>query len=751
MSTLRLGTCRFPMNKRPLTRSLSLLGLLLMIPLLPLAAMGGGERERPSGATSRTLASPPASLAPATLPLTRIVLFTNGIGYFERTGQVTGDSTVSLDLPAKGINDLLASLVVRDGGGRVTSVRYASSDPLSRTLGALSIDLSDNPSLATILLKARGERVRVEAPDPMVGAIASVESRQAATAPAADGGEKAPTREAIFVNLLTNEGLRSIDLDRVVRLQFLNPRVQGDLANALALMAERRAADGRRIEIGFAGRGTRPASIAYLSEAPVWKCAYRLILDREQGDLLQGWAIVENRSGEDWRSVRLGLVSGQPLSFIMNLEEPVYTRRPEVEPMLPPSIAPQLYGQSIGSTRESDPAEAAAESSAPSLKAGRAFALPPSPAPRRANGARREEAGAAADLARGSGSSARGASLGELFQYSIGDPVTLPHDQSAMLPIVDQPIQGDRVSIYNEAVLDRHPLAGVRLRNTTGLHLMGGPIALFEGGTYAGEAEMEDLAPGGERLLSYAVDLDTEVSVRSESHAESITRMRVSRGTLIIVRTQRRERDFTAVNRGDRARTLLVEYPVSSDWRLIAPAHPAEQTRDLYRFAIDLPGRGAAGGGAGSEPEGAAGAPTAPAATVRTLRVAEEREVSETAVIATLDGEAIASYAKQRALPPAVHEALSRVSRLRGELSEIQRERQGVEAKIAAIRTDQERIRGNLGELDHGTPLYNRYLAALNSQEDLLAGLVERLDALQIGERQKQKEIDDFVGSLDLS
>jgi len=673
------------------------LAFLLLVALLPLGAMGGVEAQAPGaqGASAQPTSSQSAdsgaapAAASADLPLTRVVLFTAGLGYFEHDGRITGSRTVDLEFPAKGINDLLASLIVRDsGGGRVTSVDYASRDPLARTLGSFAIDLTDNPALAAILRQARGEKIQVAAPESITGTIVSVETRPVVTLSSRGSPQGAiGNQEAVFINLLTASGIRSINL--------------------------------------------------------------------------------ENTSNEDWRNIRLDLVSGQPISFVMDLDRRVYTKRPEVSVPLPPTIMPQVYGEAMG------PGEPGAEKiMRESLAASRASAAPSAAAPlskgrQQAGDEDGVSAAGAIDLSQGVSAGAVGASLGELFRYSMVDPVTIARNQSAMLPIVNQAIQGERLSIYDERVLAKHPLAGFRIQNTTGLHLMGGPVSVFEGGAYAGEAEVDDIGSGGERIISYSVDLDVELSAHGKSIPDSITEVKISRGTLVVSRTLHRERDYTIVNRAARPKWLLVEYPLSSDWTLVEPAQPAEQTRDLYRFTVQLPGRLAAGGaGGGSSPVTAAGGAKAVAgpsaatggsatgagsAAPSTLRIVEERRISQTVALTNLDSDTVAFYLRQQVLSAAVRNALAKLTRLRGELADLVRERHGVESQIAGIHSDQERIRGNMSALDRSSTLYKRYVATLNSQEDTLESLVGRLDSLQMGERATQKEIDDYIGSLDLT
>ena len=164
-----------------------------------------------------------------------------------------------------------------------------------------------------------------------------------------------------------------------------------------------------------------------------------------------------------------------------------------------------------------------------------------------------------------------------------------------MLPIVNSAVQGEKLSIYNPAVQPKHPLNGVRLKNTTDLHLMQGPVTVFDDGTYAGDARIEDLPPGSERLISYALDLDVEVAPESKSAPDQLTSVKIAKGVLTSTRKYQRTQTYTVKNSGKNAKTVLVEYPSEPNWKLIEPKEPTEKTRDVYRFAVTAePGKPAA-------------------------------------------------------------------------------------------------------------------------------------------------------------
>jgi hypothetical protein len=688
-------------------------------------------------AASLLLATAAAAAEPAAaeLPLEKVVLFTSGVGYFQHGGKVTGDATVEMSFRAEAVNDLLKSMVVEDlGGGTVPAVSYASRDPITKTLGTFAIDLTDDPSIGRILGRLRGERIEVEAAAPAVGTIVGVEKR---TVPVGD--DRSVEKE--FITLLTAEGLRTLPLDGITRIRLLDEKLQQELEQALAVLALGHDSDKKSVSLAFAGEGERAVRVGYVQESPTWKTSYRLVLGggakgENQADkaLLQGWAIVENTTDRDWKDVRMALVSGRPISFVMDLYQPLYVPRPVVRPELYASLAPQVYGQDMAAA-EREFAKRKADRSELQMMERATLAAPGAMAPRPAEqaDARRLRAGAAVEdglSEKGLAairSVATGESLGELFRYEIATPVSIPRQRSAMLPIVAEEIEAEKVAVYDDRVLAKHPLSGVRLVNTTKLDLMQGPITVFSAGAYAGDARIEDLPAGSSRLVTYAVALDVEVAPRFEPKPEEIVSVRIAKGTLVASRKLARRKAFEIKNSSAEPVKLLVEHPLEEGWRLVTPEQPAEKTRDRYRFAVE------------AEP----GQPA-------TLVVAEERLVSQQLALTNLDAGQILFYSNAKATSPAVKKALAEVIDRRREIERLAQERGRREQEIQAVGQEQERIRQNMAQLDRGSDLYTRYVQKFTQQEDRVEALRKEISEFQRQEQDARRGLDEMLVKLDI-
>src|SRR5262245_29107758 len=265
------------------------------------------------------------------LPLSKIMLYSSGVGYFQPDGTVNNRTQLDLRMHANQINDMLKSLVVQDfGGGRISTVTYGAHDPVTKTLGSFGISLNGNPTLGQILTQVRGEPVEVTAPNPIAGTLLGVEKK---TESIGEGAQRR-TVEQEYITLLTEDGFRTLPLANVQRIKLTNAGLNAELHQALAALATNHDAQKKTLSIIFDGSGIRQARVSYLTETPVWKTTYRLVLDEDKAPYLQGWAIVENQTPQDWRNVTLSLVSGRPISFAMDLYQPLYNPRPVVQPEL---------------------------------------------------------------------------------------------------------------------------------------------------------------------------------------------------------------------------------------------------------------------------------------------------------------------------------------------------------------------------------------------------------------------------------
>jgi hypothetical protein len=512
----------------------------------------------------------------ADLPLSHVVLYSSGVGFFQHEGMVRDSETVELSFRTEQINDILKSMVLQDhSGGTIGPVTYAPQDPLERTLRSFAVDIGDEPSLGELLSRLRGADVSITtAEGPVAGTVLGTEWQQKSV------GDNVIEFEV--VNIVSDAGMQQVPIWHIKDVRLVDDALSGDLRRALAAIAANRDVSKRGVELNFIGNGARRVSVGYLLEAPVWKTTYRLVAD-EGESFLQGWAIVENTTDNDWRQVNLALVSGRPVSFTQDLYQPIYVDRPEVPVQTQVAARPKLYGAALEEAEEALPMEAQRRM----LRGEAADMAAPAPMSMMegfGGGMMAADALSSAGVA----AAAAGEEVGEMFHYAISQPISINRQGSAMIPIVNQPVETAKLSIYSPDANAKHPMHGLRLTNSTNLALMAGAITVFDGGAYAGDALVDDLGPGDERLISYALDTAIEVAPESKGGDQVRESIRIVNGTLLARVTQTTEMEYTVRNRGEQARTVLIEHPRRSGWELVEPQDPAQTTRDLYRIEVEV-------------------------------------------------------------------------------------------------------------------------------------------------------------------
>jgi hypothetical protein len=414
---------------------------------------------------------------------------------------------------------------------------------------------------------------------------------------------------------------------------------------------------------------------------------------------LEGWAIVDNTTGENWNGVRLSLVSGRPVSFISSLFETRNIERHVAELPDGGSVDPVVHeagvvggvpGGVIGGIIGAVPSAAPPPPPAPAVKQAPAMF-------------RAKQATSSIDVR-----NTAGREFADLFEYSFAQPVTIRSGESAMLPFVQQKIGARKLLIYSD-LSSRHPMSAAELTNSTGKTLDGGPVTIFDAASYAGEALMTTLKAGDKRLVSYAVDLGTRITTALDSGTQDIREVHLRRGVLAVRWAQRSVQTYTIRNVDARAKTLLIEHPIRGDRRLLGVT-PVETTATAYRFEVRL----------------------APGAEQQ-FAVTEEHEYDTTAAISSVTPDQLYIYVKNRDLTPAGRKALEQIGALKQKVDALQQQLQGANAEMRSLEQDQERTRQNirsLNEVSGQQEQVQRYARQLAERETRLAGLRDRQTAL---------------------
>ena len=630
-------------------------------------------------------------LSAADLPVRQVVLYKNGVGYFERSGDLRPGESARLDFKASEMNDVLKSLsVVQKGGGPVTGLRYDSAEPLDRKLAEFPFRLEPAAPLSSFLDQLRGARLDLKL---LPGDSASGTILSARRSPAEP---QRPERE--LLSLLTDTGeIKTYDLSNLASLKFSDPSLELELKRFLATLTAARAKDKKSVYFDSSNDQARSLAVSYMIPMPVWKSSYRLIFGATGEPTLEGWAVVDNTTGEDWTNVTLALVSGRPVSFISRLYEPRYVQRRVAELAEAEVVGPQTYASGIAGTALNKMPAAA----------------PPPMAARRQFGA--TEAKVMADAAQIQTSttestiavSTQARELGDLFEYRFSTPITVRKNESAMVPFLQQKLTTKKLLIWTHGSPLSNPMSAAEITNSSGKTLDGGPITVFDSSSYAGEALMDTLKTGDKRLISYAVDLGTRVTTNLETTRETVREIKAKNGVITTRTAFLDTTTYTIKNIDSKPKTLILEHPIEEGETLTGPNKPLEKTPTHYRFSVSL----------------------TPNSEQKFL-VPTEHLDEVTTQISSWNPDQIFLYVKNQKLPDSARRQLEALAAKKNQVEDNARALTSTEKEINELVRDQDRLRQNLTALNRvqgQEAQVRKYSTDLAASESKLAALRDTL------------------------
>ena len=630
------------------------------------------------------------------LTLKRVMLSSGGLGYFEYEASVEGDATLKLTVSLGQVDDVLKSLVVYDDKGSVGGLSLPGREPLAQAFKDLPFDQNSLGSPAELLQTLKGAQVTVGGSRSISGRIVSVEEDSVALPD--NKGMVKRTR----VTLYTDRGLQQFILEDAENLQFADAALRDKVGQALVAIQGNRAKDARTIDLAMRGQGKRTVRVAYIVEVPVWKASYRLTLGADPAAArsgLQGWAVVENLSGQDWKDVELTLVSGRPVAFHQALYNAYYVTRPEVPVEIAGRLMPGIDRGGVTADQQRAKSSLAMPAPAPyraqqerSVGAP-AMAPPPPPPAEMATAAEQIEASDAATQV--------------IFKFPRA--VSVENGRTLSIPIVDRQIPAARLALYQADTAARNPLAAIRLTNDGESGLPPGIITLYErdkGGyvSYVGDARLSGFPVGETRLLAYALD-EKIIIEREVAQTDRVASGTIANGALRLSRVVRQTTVYRVRGPAKEPRQLVVVQRRLPGWTLTKPeSKDVELSEGNYRIPFQLPG--------GDQ--------------TQTFEVVQEQTQQQEIRLVESAAEQIRVYAQAREFDAKTREQLTRVLQLQQAAAEGQRKVQQVDAERQAIVQEQARLRDNLARVPPNSDLQRRYLATLDKQETDLEALANR-------------------------
>jgi hypothetical protein len=765
----------------------------VVVVLLTITAALPAQTPKPVApkAAAEATRRPLTTAAPTELPVTRVALYKNGVGFFEHSGHVTGSQSVTIDFTTDQLNDVLQSLTAIDlNGGRIAGAGYNSTTPLEQQLKALPLALDEDPTAVEFYNAIRGARVEVRSGSAdITGRLLNIET---VNTPGANG---LPASEKRMITVISEAGdVHTLELTPTTNVKLLDADLHQDVTRYLQLLASTRSQGLRHLTLRDNGTGNRSLLVSYISEVPIWKSTYRILFTTPktppptgiQTATLQGWSVVDNTTGSDWTNVQLSLIAGAPQSFIQPLSVPYYARRPEIPLPQEAQLTPQTHLSGDPNELSSELKAMAGPSSGPSggqvyvdgFTGGqqpprpRAAASAPAMIGRGAaggvmggigmspgnNASGRVINGLAIDALSDDGSSFQAnaaaslipstttAAFDDYFAYNLTEPITIRKNESAMVPILQTKIDAERVTLWSQQ--QPVPLRALWITNISELTLDRGSFSIVEDGNFGGEGLLDPIHPAEKRLLSYAVDQAVRVDNKSASihHLRSLA---IAKGVLTEHYRDIVTREYSIRNAASEPRTVVLEHARMNDYQLNSaglvtaatptaaeneqpanPVKPDETTPTLYRFRI-----------------------TVPAGQTLHFKVAESHAYPRTVQVGNVNDQQVKLLLQEMGEKPEDHpdflkqiQPILDAQRKIADLNSIKRLH---DSELTGLRGEEERQRANITALkDADKQAQQRFVNDLSHTEDQIAQKQKDQIQLDTQIQAAQKSLADLVQQI---
>ena len=678
------------------------------------------------------LAALPGTSGAAELPLKRVVLSTSGLAQFTHAGSVTAGTVIELPVRLDQVDDVLKSLTVFDTAGALGAVSLPGKTPLAELFRDLPFSEQALESQSALLNALIGAEVEIEGPVNAKGRVFRIEAEK--TALPNNGGKIEKHR----LTLVTASGFVQAILEDVRALRFTDAQLRAQIDRALTGLAQNRAKDLRTISINLGGQGERRAGFSYVVSAPVWKTAYRLVLPKDGGTArLQGWGVLENLTGGDWKDVELTLVSGNPVALKQQLYSAVYVDRPEIPVTASLRIVPHkddaeaakdgggggdggadIYG---GAAFSGFHGSRGSHGGAHSGR-GRARAMAV-PAPKAA--AEPEEMSSPALKA-----DTEEAATQVLYRFP--STVTLASGATMMIPFVDREVPATRTYLYQPETNATRPLAALRLRNDGDSALPAGLVTAYETGAngevnFAGDAQLPLLSKGATKFVTFA--LDSKTAIRRNDQGTRETRLgKAVRGELTVTAKSVWTVDYEITPPAEEDREVVIEEERETGWKVPGDGKDIEETPTRLRFTVRAP----------------------KGKTTKAILTREHMNYESIKLTSLAPDRILATVSGLENQTPALKDAIAKLGALTGEISKANAHKRELETERNKIAIDQDRIRKNLASATANTDLGRRYLDTLRAQEDRLAAIAAEEKALDGLIAAKMKEAEGVAEALTL-
>ena len=630
-------------------------------------------------------AEPMKNFSGEDIPLKKVTLYSSGVAHYVHKGKVSGSGDIELLFSPAQINDVLKSLVVTDPGATSLAVNYQSEDTLRKTLESLKIDISTASTLYDILKAQKGAEVELFTPQQITGKILSVDKNSA------------KETDSFFISLATKDSIHIIAFSDIQSFKFTDEKRNEALHTALELILDASAKSRKKLTVKIDAKGERNIGLSYVMEAPVWKASYRLDMGADKA-AFQAWAIIDNSTDLDWKDITLTLTTGKPVGFTQNLYAPYYTYRPEV----PLAIAQAAEAETF------DSADMGVEYKRAAPMAKRYITLSEKAADLPETVYDEADRENYSDYFE---NQVEVGNAGEMFAFTPSKPVTLERQQSTMIPLTLAALPAEKYSVFSSIPHNQsvNPKFCISIENTSGLKLPAGPITVFDGGEYAGDALLEFLPESEKRLIAYGDDIEVTGS-RREASSQTVETVKMADGIMTTSYRHVKSTSYLIKNADKKERAVIVEHIKNGGFDLTTKQALVETTANKYRFKCK------AAGNTGIE-----------------LKVEESRIYQSKQKIFDMNSNVFISYTTNSEMPEKIQKAFASIITEKEKVTAEEKTLKTLQDRQTEITKEQDRVRKNLEAVGSESQQGKAFLTKLLKLESELENL--KTDIISAAER----------------
>ncbi|WP_284538844.1 DUF4139 domain-containing protein [Pleomorphomonas sp. T1.2MG-36] len=633
-----------------------------------------------------------------------VLLSSGGLAEIVRTVDLAdGENRLTLEIPADQADDVLKSLLVSDPGGAIVSVTLDGANSVSEAFKRLPLKREDLASTATIAAAMTGYAATI---DDGAGRKASGVILGVGKVPRATEGQPI---ELPAVTLRQDDGsFAEVLLGPGASIVFADKDLQRRIDAAISAVGAAADTNFRTLSIETMGKGARTVRLSYVVAAPVWKAAYRIVPAEGGKSRVQGWAVLENGSGDDWSDVQLTLSSANPVALRQRLVDMYWRERREVPLLLPGGPVDLLVdGAAAGGAFNAAETESMADlpgEAPPDMMAMRAQAMPAPAAPSRGQ----EMVSVEGDIG---------------VSFTLPQPVTLKAGATLTVPIIDADLDADVVSLWRDGS-GSAPQAAVFLSNTTGKSVPPGIFTVYGKNGYLGDAQVAGIPPGEKRFAAFAADPKTRIISERDSR-ETIVGLSARDGVLNVKKSLAWTTVYHVAAPKEEARAVMIDHARIGGTEVMSDGEVVSSEPERLRLRTDV----------------AAGA-------TKDIRVTETRIDAEAVHLSDAPSDTLLFYASTRGADPAIMEKLKAIAAIKTRVADAERGIERAERTVARQADEQERIRANLAALPETSDSAKSYIAKLARSEKAIEEAEAERTAEQAKADRERKALDAAIAAF---